>query len=74
MVSMKFLFLVLIFYFLFRFITRFLLPVMKVSRMASTRMREMQQQMEEMQQKANNPVTPKPRTVDGDYIDYEEIK
>jgi hypothetical protein len=39
-------------------------------------MREMQQQMEDMQAKANNPgpAASKPKPVEGDYIDYEEIK
>lgn len=65
-----------IFYILFRFVTRFLLPVLRVTRVASTRMREMQQQMEDMQAKANNPgpAASKPKPVEGDYIDYEEIK
>jgi membrane protein insertase Oxa1/YidC/SpoIIIJ len=66
----------LFFYIMFRFVTRFLLPVIKVTRTASAKMREMQAQMEQMQQKANNPApSPKqPKVQEGDYIDYEEIK
>ena len=44
--------------------------------MAQDRMQQMQQQMNEMQQKTNTPApTPKkPKAVDGDYIEYEEVK
>ena len=72
---MKIILWTLVFYVLFRFITRFVLPILKVTRMASSRMRDMQQQMEEMQQKANNPSpAPEPKIKEGDYIEYEEIK
>jgi hypothetical protein len=61
---------------LFRFITRFVWPILKVTRMASNRMREMQQQMHEMEQKANAQHQPhtQSQVKEGDYIDYEEIK
>lgn len=74
-IVMKYLFLGLALYFLFRFIVRFVIPVARVTRMASSRMREMQDQMNQMQQQANNPnPAPKPKPVDGEYIDYEEVK
>ncbi len=61
---------------MFRFVTRFLLPVIQVTRKAKAHMRDMQEQMDQMQQQANNPTpTPKPPKVQkGDYIDYEEVK
>lgn len=71
---MKIILWTLLFYVLFRFITRFVLPILKVTRMASSRMRDMQQQMEEMQQKANTPPAPERKVKEGDYIEYEEIK
>ncbi len=61
--------------FLFRFIMRIVLPVMQVTSATQKKMREMQNQMEEMQKKAANPEPKaKPRRVEGDYIDYEEVK
>jgi hypothetical protein len=71
---MKFLLLTLVFYLVLRFVLRIVLPAVKLGRMANSRMREMQQKMEEMQQQAQNPAPGKPKVVDGDYIDYEEIK
>lgn len=61
---------------LFRFITRIVWPIFKVTRMASKRMREMQQQMQEMEQKAhtNQKTDTSYQVKEGDYIDYEEIK
>lgn len=63
--------------FLLRFVFRFLLPLFQITGAAQERIRQMQQQMEEMQQKANNntaKASAKPKQVDGDYIDYEEVK
>ncbi len=38
------------------------------------RVRQMQQQMEDMQQKNSAPTQPQPKKqVEGDYIDYEEV-
>jgi len=74
---MKFFWYLLIFFFLFRFLARFLLPVFKITRQASQHMRHMQQQMNEMQQRQQQPPPPPkaaPRQVDGTYIDYEEVK
>lgn len=64
------------FYIMFRFVTRFLLPVIQVTRKAKAHMRDMQQQMDQMQQQANNPNTSykRPKVQEGDYIEYEEIK
>jgi hypothetical protein len=65
----------LLFFFLYRFLVRFLIPLFQVTRVASQRMREMQSQMENMEQKSNaSSTTHTPRQVDGDYIEYEEVK
>lgn len=61
---------------LYRFVVNFLWPMLQVTRTAGRRIREMQQQMNDMQQGQNNQQaknTP-PRMKEGDYIDYEEIK
>jgi uncharacterized protein YoxC len=71
---MKFILLTLAFYLILRFVIRFVLPVIRMTSAAKAKMREMQQQMEGMQQQANTHQAPKPKVSDGDYIDYEEIK
>ncbi len=55
-----------------RFIFRFLFPVIHITKVTSDRMRQMQKQMDEMQQKTNNQQSHQVK--DGDYIDYEEVK
>lgn len=60
-----------------RFISRFLLPILGMTNMAQQKLNEMQRQMEEMQRKqqqAQAATAKKPQQVDGDYIDYEEVK
>lgn len=61
-----------------RFVFRFLLPIMQVTSMAQSKMREMQKQMEEMQKQSQNnnakAQPSRPRNIEGDYIDYEEVK
>jgi len=61
---------------LYRFIVNFLWPLLRVTRTASQRIRQMQQQMNDMQQgqPQNNAQTSPPRMKEGDYIEYEEIK
>lgn len=49
---------------------RFILPIMKMTRMTHSHMNDMRKKMEEMQHQAKAP----PKRVDGDYIDYEEVK
>jgi hypothetical protein len=63
--------------FLFRFVFRFLLPLFQITGAAQERLRQMQKQMDEMQKKPDSntaKATSKPRHVDGDYIEYEEVK
>ncbi len=49
---------------------RFLLPIMKMTRMTHQHMNDMRKKMDEMQQPKARPA----KRVDGDYIDYEEVK
>ncbi len=64
-----------LFYFIARFITRFVLPIFQITRAAQNKMKEMQQQMEQMQQQEQaRQNAPRNKSVEGDYIDYEEIK
>ncbi|MBA3828303.1 MAG: hypothetical protein H0X33_05155 [Taibaiella sp.] len=59
--------------FLYRLFVRFILPVFHVTRATSHKLREMQDQMNNMQQKM--PQRPKPtKRKDDDYIEYEEVK
>jgi len=64
-----FLFLLLLFLIL-RFVMRFLLPVMKLTRMTHQKMNEMKTKMD---QNATNEQQQR-RKIEGDYIEYEEVK
>lgn len=54
-----------------RFAMRFVLPIMKMTRMTHQHMNDMRKKVDEMQQQQT---TTKHKRVDGDYIDYEEVK
>ncbi|MCD6063726.1 MAG: hypothetical protein K0R82_1637 [Flavipsychrobacter sp.] len=61
-----------------RFVMRFLFPVI-ITKVATDKLAQMQKQMEDMQRQANTNAQPKsapkaPKQVDGDYIEYEEVK
>ncbi len=59
----------------YRFLFRFVIPIFHATKMASDRVRQMQQQMNEMQDKANGkPDNKPPQMKEGDYIEYEEVK
>lgn len=66
--------LALIFFFIARFVMRYLLPILRVTRVARDRMQEMQERMESMQQNEQKRSEQKRNTIDGEYIDYEEVK
>ena len=72
---MKFILIILALGILFRVVIRFILPVFRITSMASDQMRKMQEQMKEMDRKVNeqNNARPKVRK-EGDYIDYEEVR
>ena len=61
---------------LYRFFTRFVLPIFKMTKAAGDHMRKMQQQMQDMQQQQQSPQRPSGGNthIDGDYIEYEEVK
>jgi septal ring factor EnvC (AmiA/AmiB activator) len=71
-----------IFYILYNLLSKYILPVVRVTSAASSQMRKMQQEMAEMnrkmseqqQQQQQPPKQQKPLRKDGDYIDYEEVK
>ena len=57
----------------FRFIFRFVFPIVQITKVTQDRLRQMQKQMEDMHQqqpKSNQ----KEQAIEGDYIDYEEVK
>lgn len=59
---------------IFRFISRFLLPIFQITRATQNKMRAMQEQMNAMQQEQKNKKPSNEKSIEGDYIDYEEIK
>lgn len=62
---------------LYRLIVNFILPVFRMSKLASERVRQMQDQMNNMQQQSNQyngHQQTSQRIKEGDYIDYEEVK
>lgn len=63
---------------LYRFVTRFVMPIFKMTKAAGAQMRKMQQQMQDMQQQADTQQRPSSsgpsKHIDGDYIEYEEVK
>jgi hypothetical protein len=67
----KFVLFLFILFLVIRFAMRFVLPIMKMTRMTHQHMNDMRKKVDEMQQKQT---TQKHKRVDGDYIDYEEVK
>lgn len=67
----KFILFLVILYMLVRFVMRFLLPVLKITRMTHQQMNDMRRRMDEMQ---GGKSPRQQKRVDGDYIDYEEVK
>lgn len=58
---------------LLRFVMRFLFPVVKASKTINDRLKQMQQQMNEMNERQQDKKAA-PKVKQGDYIDYEEVK
>jgi len=81
---MKFIILVFLLFILLRIVVRYVLPVFRITSMASEQMRRMQQQMKEAERRnneqtnLNNQAQSQPHhartTRGGDYIDYEEVR
>jgi hypothetical protein len=59
---------------IYRIITRFIMPVFHVGNTVNDRLRDMQNQMRDMEQKVNQTAKTSNRKKDGDYIDYEEVR
>ncbi|MCB9047398.1 MAG: hypothetical protein H6550_14790 [Chitinophagales bacterium] len=57
-----------------RFVTRFVMPVFQVTRTVQSKMREMQEQMEKMQHQEEAKSHARQKPIEGDYIDFEEVK
>lgn len=51
-----------------------MLPIFKITRAAQSKMKEMQEQMEQMQQNQQARTNTAKKPIEGDYIDYEEVK
>lgn len=68
---LRFVLFLLIIFLLIRFMMRFLLPVFKITRMTHQKMNEMKKQMDQMQ---HNTGKRSGKHIDGDFIEYEEIK
>jgi hypothetical protein len=59
----------------FRFLVRFLFPVIQVTRATQSKLRQMQDQMNKMNESQSEPQqAPRSSVKPGDYIDYEEVK
>lgn len=63
---------------IFRVVFSYLLPLFRITSVTNDHMRRMQDQMREMERKMNEskapPPSPKKANIEGDYIDYEELK
>ena len=70
----KFLTYLLVIGIIYRVITRFFFPVANISKQANDRLKQMQDQINEMnRRKAEPTVQKKTSGKKGDYIDYEEV-
>ncbi|HET8572718.1 MAG TPA: hypothetical protein VFL76_02495 [Edaphocola sp.] len=62
-------------YFLYRFFIRFVLPLVKLLRMTHSSLNEVKQRMRQQSSRPQEPAEKvPPRQVEGEYIDYEEVK
>jgi hypothetical protein len=60
---------------IYRILSRMIFPALNIGSATSERLRQMQDQLNEMNRRANEATPQKPsRKKDGDYIDYEEVK
>ena len=63
-------------YVIYKFVRNFLFPAVRITNTMNQKMREMQQQMNEMhraEQQQQQRHQQKPRAVEGEYIDYEDV-
>lgn len=82
---MKYIFIALAIYFLYRFIFNFIIPLYKVSKQMKGQMREFQSRMNpngqpfqepgyQQQQAQQNTAGKSASSTEGEYIDFEEVK
>jgi hypothetical protein len=57
-----------------RFLTRFVFPIVKVTSATSRHLRDMQDQINDMNRREQEKVQQKEKPSRGEYIDYEELK
>lgn len=62
----------LVLYFVIRFVMRFIVPLARLTQMTHHTMNEVKQKMNQQHPPKQAKSAPKP--VDGEYIDYEEVK
>lgn len=73
----RFIIFLLFFYLIIRFVTRFLIPIFKVVNTANESIKQAKEQMQRMEQHKKNQQQQqqtKTEKIDGEYIDYEEVK
>ncbi len=70
----KIIVLLVIIFLIARFVMRYVMPIVLVTKTAHDKLSEMQKRMEQMQQEQERATKKQNRSVDGDYIDYEEVK
>ena len=71
---MKFIWIILIAYLLYKLVFEFLLPVSKVTSQVRSKIKEMKEQQQNHQAQQSNKKPPEPTSREGDYIDFEEVK
>lgn len=59
---------------IFRFIVRFLFPLFNITRAVTQKMRDMQSQMDHLNQQQQQQKNPAATPKQGEYIEYEEVK
>lgn len=70
----RFVLFLLIVFLIIRFMMRFLLPVFKITRMTHQKMNDIKKQMDYMQQSNAGGNKRAGKHIEGDFIDYEEVK
>ena len=71
---MKFIWIILIAYLLYKLVFEFLLPVSKVTSQVRSKIKEMKEQQQNQHAQQSNKKPPEPINREGDYIDFEEVK
>ena len=59
---------------LFRLVSRYIIPIFRITTLTNDRLRQMQDQMREMDRKVNENKPKGNVKKEGDYIDYEEVR